>query len=227
MTTKLRDALRVQGSFKKDFPGAANLIRLTEGQAERLGHMAWHRTDLSFALQCIELLENMPPEDLVDTVEAEALWRSAIVHYCKCFGAPAAGSSSARRQLDAPKVHGKGSALLTNHWDFMRIRNKQVVHDEGVFSSSAVFALIAPPPQRPKVANVIVAATDAVSLVPSTISQMAALVRRAAQWVESEYQALVDGIAATLEQEPHENLLRTRTGKMRFAWEKGKRPPSR
>jgi hypothetical protein len=216
MSTRLRDTLLAKDRFTHEFSGAGNLVYLTEGQAQRMAYMAWHRTDLSFTRQCLELLEQMETSDKEGCVEAEAFWRSSIVHYCKCFAAPQGGGSG-RRQLDALRIYGKSGDLLKDHWTFMKVRNKQLVHDEGVYSESHVVAVIAPLGQFPKVQQVVVAALDWISLGDGNLAKLTALVTRCSAWAEEEFQNLASGIALSMQEVPHEELLRVKQGKMRFA----------
>jgi hypothetical protein len=76
----------------KGFRHAVKAITLDESEAELLGDLALHHIDLRFAAECLAALDTAP--ETTDPVR-EALWRSALVAYFKCFT-----NSRARRKLD-------------------------------------------------------------------------------------------------------------------------------
>ena len=71
-------AIRIEG-----FPDAVKLVALRGPEARRLADLALHRLDLEFAAQCLQAIYSVTP---TPPVLRQAFWRSAIIHFCKCFG---------------------------------------------------------------------------------------------------------------------------------------------
>jgi len=119
------------------FPDGVKVITVDGNLARRLADLALHRSDLSFALGCLEAMERLPEAEDQELTRT-ALWCSAVVHYVKCFGA-----SQKRSQLDPKKVH-KGCQPVTHQvFEFFKsLRHKHIVHDENAYKQSAVGAII-------------------------------------------------------------------------------------
>ena len=94
--TKTPEGFHIEG-----FPDAVKVLRLHGPNAQRLADLALHRADLDFALECLEQINKVPEQSYV---LRQALWRSAVVHYIKCFG-----SNESRFSLDSRKLY-KGDA---------------------------------------------------------------------------------------------------------------------
>jgi hypothetical protein len=108
---------------------------LIEGQqAKRFADLTLHRSDLQFAGSCLAELMNVPPDQ---TVIREALWRSAIVYFIKCFG------ESARFRLSIARIfkpEGPGAMIVFDH--FRQLRNKHFIHDENSYAQSIPAAFL-------------------------------------------------------------------------------------
>lgn len=175
--------------------GAINAIALLGKPAARCAHMALHRMDLEFALRCVELVERC--EDIHGTT-AEAFWRSAVVHYCKCFAPPQ--SASGRAHLSANKIFGReDSQAMKDHRIIMDWRNKHLVHDEGTHNQFAVSAIIDPPGSPRRVRSVLVAALEGVLLTQETLAKLRTLSEAALAHAKQQYDLVANDIAAVLE----------------------------
>lgn len=84
--------------------GAANVIHLEGPPPALLEHLSLHRVDLEFAQACLTVIEATPREHW-HTPAIEAAWRSALLHYCKCFAPPEGGVG--RSQLSVTKILGR------------------------------------------------------------------------------------------------------------------------
>ncbi len=87
------------GFHIEGFPEAVKVIHIEGPRARRLADLALHRTDLEFALLCLDEVNRAPVDPYVIR---QALWRSAVVHYVKCFG-----GSEARFGLDSKVVYSR------------------------------------------------------------------------------------------------------------------------
>jgi hypothetical protein len=88
------------GVHIEGFPMAAKAIAVNGKQAERLAHLALHRKDLQFALDCLDRINQTS-----DEVLREAAWRSAVLSFVKCFV-----GGSRRSQLDMKVVYAGNDA---------------------------------------------------------------------------------------------------------------------
>lgn len=177
--------------------GAANMIQLQGTPAARLAHLSLHRVDLKFAKACLEVIEAGPIEQW-HTPAIEAAWRSALLHYCKCFAPPQGGVG--RSQLSANKILGtEAGQLMKDHRLMMGLRNKHLVHDEGTHNWCAVAAVVAPAGALPKVLGIKVAAMDSVTLDHLTVPALRALVDAVHAWIVAEFEGKSAELAAVIE----------------------------
>ena len=70
------------------------VIRIKGPEARKLSDHALHKADLDFALECLHQINGMPE---IGHVLRQALWRSAVVHFMKCFGGSESKVSTAVR----------------------------------------------------------------------------------------------------------------------------------
>jgi hypothetical protein len=83
---------------------AMKVVEIRGEKAQRLADLALHRADLTFAKECLAAMTEAPDEP---AAIKEALWRSAIVHFGKCFGSDARFQLSAARFTVASRpTHG-------------------------------------------------------------------------------------------------------------------------
>lgn len=179
-------------------PDAVKALKLSGPLATRLSHIWLHKIDLDFAADAIEQINSIP---LDFRVAREGLWRSAVVHYTKCFGA-----SKSRFQLSAAKLFQNDANAKTVHQFFMDLRNKHIVHDENAFSMCVPTALINDGKNRLKVEKIVCIASFIQTLDQPNWSNLKVLVGKTHSWVESEFDRICDKITVELEIKSHEEL---------------------
>ena len=114
--TRTHHGLHVEG-----FPEAVKLAQLSDRRARRLAHLQLHREDLDFALRCVRSLrDNADHPPLV----RDALFRSALVTWSKCFG-----RNEARSSLPADKIYAAGPPRDV-YRDYTALRNKHAQFDD-------------------------------------------------------------------------------------------------
>ena len=120
---------KVDGGFHVEgFPDAVKLIRLDGPKAKRLADLALHRSDLVFAMECLEGINQVPEEPWV---LREAIWRSAIIHVMKCYG-----SNDSRFNLNVDSVL-KGDLAGKEVFEFFQdLRNRHLVHDSNSYAQT-------------------------------------------------------------------------------------------
>jgi len=181
------------------YPKAEKVIRITGKLAERLADMHLHLEDLEFANACLDEI-NQAPQD--SRVVRQALWRSAIVHYAKCFG-----RSAARKCLTVgPVYRGLDKAPEAFNY-FIDLRRKHVVHDENAYARAIPGAIVNPIGSARKIERVTCFALIAETLDQSHYGTLKLLIQTAIEYVKRQIDELPDRILSDLEQLPHETLL--------------------
>jgi uncharacterized protein with HEPN domain len=187
-------SFRIEG-----LPDAVKVIALDSPKARELANLTLHRSDLTFALECLETMDRLPGgEEFI----RRALWRSAVVHYAKCFG-----SSARRLRLDPREVY-KGCPTET-HLAFKwvkSLRNKHVIHDENAYNQSAVGAALNAGNKPFKVERVVALALTFEVHGAENVRNVRLLVLRALEWVGLQVDECCNSIKAELEKVPYDEL---------------------
>jgi hypothetical protein len=172
--------------------------------ARRLADLALHRNDLKFAGACVEALEQLPEED---DLLAHVLWRSAIVHYFKCFG-----DSSQRFQLEPKQVYkGRPHEALAAFEFFKPLRNKHLVHDENAYMQCTIGAAINDGTKPYKVERIVAPVSTFDVRNPENLKNLRLLIKHANEWLTKQFDDLAALIGAELEQLPYSELAATPT----------------
>jgi hypothetical protein len=180
-------------------PDAVRVVALDNHKAKRLSDLALHRTDLTFANECLDALNTAPVEP---AVLREALWRSAIIHYVKCFG------EGVRFQLQAAQVYKGEPAIALEQFGFFKsLRHKHFIHDENSLMQSIPIAAINNGTKAYKVEEVSCFTTNTGTLNDGNWGNLKKLVETASLWVIKEFDSLAERLRSNLETKPYEELL--------------------
>jgi hypothetical protein len=102
----------------ESIPDGVKVVQLGGPKAQRLADLGLHRADLQFAHDALEALNT----SALSKFHREALWRSAIVHFFKCFS-----TNEARFSLAPQSVYkGEPPEALENFTYFKDLRNKHL-----------------------------------------------------------------------------------------------------
>ena len=133
--TKVEEGHRIEG-IPTD---TIRIVKINNNEtAQALSDLILHRDDLNFAKNCLEEI-NKTDNALV----REALWRSAITHFCKCFGN---NRGRADYKLVANKIFPQKGLNALGY--FKDLRHKHIVHDENSFAQSTTCLLYTSPSPR-------------------------------------------------------------------------------
>jgi hypothetical protein len=162
--------------------------------------LALHRADLEFANSCLDAI-NLSSEE--PFVIREALWRSAIVHFTKCFA-----RSEARFQLSSSKILKDEPPEASMAFEyFKQVRNKHLVHDENSYAQSVPGAILNDETKSYKIEKIVCFAAIAGTLDQANCGNLKLLIQKALSWVIAEFDQLCDALTVELEREPYEKLL--------------------
>lgn len=182
------DKLRIDG-----FPNAAAVVRIVEVESRRVADLRMHEVDLQFALDCLDCIN---PQPLEAVIIREALWRSAITHFCKCFGKNNARSF---RLLPADIYKTDPEGALDAFNCFKALRDKHVVHDENSFSQATIGAILSNASTTYKVEQIVCLVGNKPTLEEGLYSNLKLLVEEALAWVRTEFHACCDQLRVELE----------------------------
>lgn len=192
--SKTESGLHIEG-----FPDAVKVVTISGPEAKRLADLSLHKTDLEFADACLDAI-NQTPEN--PAVAREALWRSAIVHYIKCF------HSSARFKLSPEKIYkGETPEALVTFKYFFDLRNKHFIHDENSYAQSIPGAVLNDGTKNHKIEKIVCFTAFGATLEQENYGNLKLLVGKARACVVSEFDSLCERLTKTLEQECYESLL--------------------
>jgi len=114
--------------------GIVKSVEITGINASKLFELALSFDDLEVAWYAIAKAEEIGESD---SIVKELLWKSAVLHYIKCFG------GDRRNPLILGEVYGTAVKSATEcHEYFKLLRNKFLIHDENVYTMGGVTALI-------------------------------------------------------------------------------------
>jgi hypothetical protein len=180
------------------FPDAVKLLKLSNAKAKRLADLALHKHDLDFALQCLDGINLVAEEPYALRL---ALWRSAIVHYFKCFG-----NSAARFSLDQQVIYTGEPVAIENFESFRLLRNKNIVHDENSYTQCIPGAVLNKAGMEHKIAKILCSSFHAEALGQDSFSNLRLLITHATEWVTHQFDELCNLITADLESLNYEEL---------------------
>ncbi len=191
---------RTEAGFHiEGFPDAVKAIRLAGPMARRLADLWLHKLDLDFVADCLSEINQVPD---VERVKREALWRSAIVHYAKCFG-----TSKARFQLSAAKIFQGEPLGLAAHKFFTDLRDKHLVHDENSYALCFPAAVLNRGDKNYKIEKVLCLAGFIQTLNQEHWNNLKLLADKAHAWVVSEFDSVCDRFTKDLERKTYADLL--------------------
>lgn len=188
-----------KGFHIEGFPDAVKVIRIDGPKARRLADLALHKSDLDFALECLKNINGVPDQPYV---LRQALRRSAIVHFLKCFGA-----SNSRFSLDSKKVYKGDAGAMYPFRYFDNLRNKHLVHDENSYAQCLPGAVLNKKEADHKIAQIVCSSFICDTLSEADYSNLHLLISRAREWVVGQFDTLCSVITADLESEPYEVLI--------------------
>jgi len=181
------------------FPDAEKVVRIHGPHAKRWSDLKLHMSDLDFAGACLDAI-NLAPEE--PSIIREALCRSAIVHFFKCFG-----DSVARFQLAPTKVLAKEPPDAMTAFNYFKgLRNKHLVHDENSFAQSLPGAILNKREKAYKIEKIVCLSMIATTLAQENFSNLKLLIEKTRSWVVSEFDLLCTTLTNELEKESYDSL---------------------
>jgi hypothetical protein len=174
---------------------AVKVVTIDHPLAKRIGDLYLHKNDIEFSKSCLDTIEST-----ADIVTREALWRSAIIHFAKCFG------EGVRFLLMSEQIY-KGSPQEAQEafLYFKLLRNKHIIHDENSYNQSFTCAALNNGTKAYQIEEIQCLSMTSSSLDAAHWESLKALIDRALEWVTSEFDICCDKLKEILEKETYEN----------------------
>lgn len=196
------------GVHLEGFPDAIKVIKIDGPLAKRLSDLALHKADLEFADSCLDSINQVPPEPFSIR---EGLWRSAIIHFIKCFG------DGVRFQLAPRAIYKQEPPISLEAFNYFKdLRNKYFVHDENAYSQCIPGAILNNGKKTYKIEKIVCLGAIAGTLTEANYGNLKLLIQKAYSWVTAEFDKLCNQLTAELEKETYENLISRESIKLRI-----------
>ncbi len=177
-------------------PDALIAVQLNGAEAEWLADHALHRSDLEFAQGCLDRLVTSPDDP---PVVQEAIWRSAITSFLKCFD-----GTGVRTPLDATALYGGEPAAVAAYNHIRSLRNKHIVHDENPWTQCVAVAILNPKSAPKKLADIRCVVIRGGTR--ENLQNLIGLIRVARDWLDSEFDRRQESLQTKLEAEDYDKL---------------------
>jgi len=178
-------------------PDAVAIVKVDGRIAQRISDLSLHKTELSFALECVTLLESHETHSIL----TEALWNTAITSFCKCFGRGVRSPLSERKILK-----NKPPEALEAFRYFQALRNKHLIHDENTYSQSLPGAAINNGSKAYKIEKIVCFNAQSVTNTKEDRANLSLLIADSLDWVLSEFDNLCNQLTVDLEKESYKTL---------------------
>jgi hypothetical protein len=170
------------------YPDAVNVVEVPQKQlARQLAHLHLCAADLRLAELSLTHWENSQ-----ETNVRAIFWRSAVLHWYKCF------DSDARGQLPYKKIYSKYPHALWYYEYFKNLRNFHVVHDLNSYSQFHVVAVLS----QTTVLGVEVLTITAAEHARNYVEGLKNLIAAALQYIDAQSLKVTELIRAGLEATP-------------------------
>lgn len=184
--------MRIEG-----LPDAVKAVKLEGPKPTRLAHLALHLSDLQMADACLEAINRT-----ADPVMRDALWRSSVGTYIKCFGDP-----GLRFQLDAAKIYkNRPPEAMLCYQFFKDLRDKHFEHDENPYKACTPLAALNNGTKSYKVEKIVTPVLTFGVLGEENWRNLKLLIATAKEWVSGQYDELANIVSRELEQRSYEEL---------------------
>lgn len=179
-------------------PDGVKIVKIEGDKVKRLSDLTLHKKDLIFAKFCLESINNVPADQ---QLLREALWRTAIIYFIKCFG------DGVRFKLQFKTIYKNDPEEAKICFEYFKdLRNKHLIHDENSYSQCKVGAILNNGNKPYKVEKIACISMTAFTLEQNAYSSLSLLIDKALDWVSAQFDENCKNLTLELENESYENL---------------------
>lgn len=193
-----RDPFTVEGKSIRieGFTNAAKVVELDGAEAKWLADHALHRSDLEFAQGCLDRLAAAPDDP---PLVQEAVWRSAITAFLKCFD-----GTGVRTPIDATALFSNVPAATAAFNHIRNLRRKHIVHDENPWTQCHTVAILNRKDAAKKIADIKCLLFH--GSTRENMPNLSNLIQMTRSWLDSEFDHRHAILLMKLESEQYEAL---------------------
>lgn len=176
---------------------AVKLVEIDHPLAKRIADLYLHKKDIEFSNSCLDAINRTE-----DQVIREALWKSAIIHFFKCFG------EGIRFLLMSDQIYkGLPKEASESFKYFKQFRNRHIAHDENSYEQCLSCAAINDGSKDYHIEKIVCISATSSTLDASHWSSLKALTDRALVWVTLEFDTSCKKLTEILEKETYEQII--------------------
>jgi hypothetical protein len=194
-TTKVGSTFHIEG-----FSDSVKVISICGKDAEKLSDFWLHRFDIRSAKECLEAINHTSENP---RILREALWRSAVVFYFKCFG-----FNQSRKRLLYKEVYKDNRQAQTIFIGLKSLRDKYLVHDENAYSQSFPGAILNKGNKSYKIDRVSCIAFLIETLNQENWNNLLMLTRLALKYIEEQLDKTCEILTKELETKTYDELIK-------------------
>ena len=198
--TKVGSTFHIEG-----FPDGIKVISIEGSRAEKLSDLWLHRFDLRSTIDCLEAINHTSENP---RILREALWRTAIVFFFKCFS-----WSRSREKLLKEEVYEADRQFLSILKNLKDLRDRYLVHDENAYSQSFPGAILNRGNKTYKIEKVCCIAFLIETSTKENLNDLHLLTQRALKYVEEKLDKVCVSLTKDLEAKPYDVLFKMRSVK--------------
>lgn len=182
-------------------PDATQIVKLPLEMSEDIADLRLHNTDLEIALRSLEGINKAIDAGIPEITDS--LWRSAIIHFIKCFS-----GQKSRRKLDpnivfATEPEETHQAFLY----FKNLRNKHIAHDDNAYLQALTGLALNDGSKAYKIERVLCFTILSNTMENGNYGNLLLLINKTKEYVDENFHILCDEITAKLDQRSYRDLL--------------------
>ncbi len=180
-------------------PDGLKIVKIEGEKVKRLSDLSLHKEDLIFAKFSLESINNVPADQ---KFLREALWRTAIIYFIKCFG------NGVRFKLQFKTIYKNEPKEAQISFEyFKKLRNKHLIHDENSYSQCKVGAILNNGNKSHKVEKIVCISAIAGTLEQNAYNSLFLLINKALDWIAVQFDENCKKLTLELEGESYKNLI--------------------
>lgn len=187
-----------EGFHIEGFPDAVKVIALKGKKAKNLADLVLHKSDLDFAIECLQTLKTIPSSQVGIQ---RSLLLSAIACFFKCFQ-----ESKSRFALQPEDVFAGDTEGLEVFEYFRNLRNKHLLHDENAYHQSLPGAILNKESSDCKIAKIVCLQATAITAIEDEYNNLHLLCTTTRNWVVEQFDLLASELMKELEAQPYAEL---------------------
>lgn len=197
--------------YPQGFPDAVKIIEIKGENAERASQLFLRRKDLLFAKRCLDEMKDSRKEDVI----LDALWKSAVITYQKCFK-----DSAVEHLVSFDEMYPSSSSDYQTakelHEYFLELRRYHFAHDVNSMYQADVGAVLNPKGSSEKIGGIFFPILEVQSRDVGSVKNLSKLIEIAIRYLEIECDKVSKLLSEDLEKKDYDELMKMKSLKSRI-----------